>query len=112
MEAEGSGLGGILAGLVLIRYFTRFEIAAFVALLDLLAAAWIGVRAPTYRRTWWRCFSLLRSSSRAPLAGSRPVARAALARLQSGGVTEFVYGNLALVATSESRSLFENGLRI
>jgi len=50
LEAAGSGLGGVLASLVLIRYCTSFEIALFVALLNLLAAAWVGVRTPSYRR--------------------------------------------------------------
>jgi len=113
LEAAGSGLGGILASLLLIRYFTSFEIVAGVALLNLLAAAWIGVRTPAYRRVLLGL----------PLAAALLIPRAArlletrsLALLWHGfSLVESrnsVYGNLALVATSESRSLFENGLRV
>jgi spermidine synthase len=113
LEAAGSGLGGVLASLVLIRYCTSFEIALFVALLNLLAAAWVGVRTPSYRRV---LLALI-------LIAALPIPRAArlleaksLALLWHGfSLVESrnsVYGNLALVATSESRSLFENGLRV
>jgi spermidine synthase len=113
LEAAGSGLGGVLASLVLIRHFTSFEIAACLALLNLLAAAWVGVRTTSYRRV---LLALL-------LMAALPIPRAArwleaksLALLWHGfSLVESrnsVYGNLALVATSESRSLFENGLRV
>ena len=112
-EAAGSGLGGILASLVLIRYFTSFEIAACVALLNLLAAAWIGVRTPAYRRAV--LVVVLVAALFIPSAARRLEAKS-LALLWHGfslvDSRNSVYGNLALVATSESRSLFENGLRI
>ena len=112
-EAAGSGLGGILASLVLIRYFTSFEIAACLALLNLLAAAWIGVRTPAYRRAVMAL--LLVAALFIPRAARRLEAKS-LALLWHGfslvDSRNSVYGNLALVATSESRSLFENGLRI
>jgi len=112
-EAAGSGLGGILASLILIRYFTSFEMAACVALLNLLAAAWIGVHTPVYRRTLLAL--LLVAAVFIPRAARRLEARS-LALLWRGfsfvESRNSVYGNLALVATSESHSLFENGLRI
>jgi spermidine synthase len=113
LEAAGSGMGGILASLILICYFTSFEIALFVALLNLLAAAWIGVRAPAYRRVLLGL--LLAAALLIPRAARRLEAQS-LALLWHGfSLVESrnsVYGNLALVATSESRSLFENGLRV
>ncbi len=113
LEAAGSGLGGILASLVLIRHLSSFEIALGVALLNLLAAAWVGVRRPTYRRVL----------SAMPLVVALLIPRTArlfeaksLALLWHGfSLVESrnsVYGNLALVGTNESRSLFENGLRV
>ena len=113
LEAAGSGLGGILASLVLIRYFTSFEIAACVALLNLLAAAWIGVRTPAYRRV---LLGLLLVAALLIPRGARCFEAKSLALLWRGfSLVESrnsIYGNLALVATSESRSLFENGLRV
>jgi spermidine synthase len=113
LEAAGSGLGGILASLVLIRYFTSFEIGACLALLNLLAAAWVGVRALSYRRV---LLALLLVSALLIPRAARWMEAKSLALLWHGfSLVESrnsIYGNLALVATSQSRSLFENGLRI
>jgi spermidine synthase len=113
LEAAGSGLGGILASLVLIRYCTSFEIALGVALLNLLAAAWVGVRVPSYRRA---LLALLLVAALLIPRAARLLEARSLALLWHGfSLVESrnsIYGNLALVATSESRSLFENGLRI
>jgi spermidine synthase len=113
LEAAGSGLGGILASLVLIRYCTSFEIAACLALLNLLAAAWVGVRTPSYRRV---LLALILVAALLIPRAARLLEAKSLALLWHGfSLVESrnsVYGNLALVATSESRSLFENGLRV
>jgi len=113
LEAAGSGLGGILASLFLIRYFTSFEIAACVAMLNLLAAAWIGVRAPAYRRVLLAL--LLVAALLTPRAARWLEAKSLVLLWHGFSLVESrnsIYGNLALVATSQSRSLFENGLRI
>ena len=112
-EAAGSGLGGILASLILIRYFTSFEMAGCVALLNLLAAAWVGVRTPAYRRAAMAL--LLVAALFIPRAARRLEAKSLALLWRGFSLVESrnsVYGNLALVATGESRSLFENGLRI
>jgi len=113
LEAAGSGLGGVLASLVLIRYCTSFEIALFVALINLLAAAWVGVRTPSYRRV---LLALVLIAALLIPRAARLLEAKSLALLWHGfSLVESrnsVYGNLALVATSESRSLFENGLRV
>ncbi|MGB7593288.1 MAG: fused MFS/spermidine synthase, partial [Terriglobia bacterium] len=113
LEAAGSGLGGVLASLVLIRYCTSFEIALFVALLNLLAAAWVGVRTPIYRRV---LLALILIAALLIPRAARLLEAKSLALLWHGFILvesrNSVYGNLALVATSESRSLFENGLRV
>ena len=112
-EAAGSGLGGLLASLVLIRYFTSFQIAACVALLNLVAAVWVGARGPARRLL---LAALLMMASLFIPRATRRLETKSLALLWRGfSLVESrnsVYGNLALVATSESRSLFENGLRI
>jgi spermidine synthase len=113
LEAAGSGLGGILASLVLIRYLTSFEIAACVALLNLLASVWIGMRKAAYRRL---LLALLLVAALFIPRVVRALEAKSLALLWHGFTLvesrNSVYGNLALVATSQSRSLFENGLRI
>jgi spermidine synthase len=113
LEAAGSGVGGILASLVLIRHFTSFEVAASLALLNLLAAAWVGIRTRSRRRAL--TVLLLIAALPFPRAARRLEAKS-LALLWHGfSLVESqnsIYGNLALVATSESRSLFENGLRV
>ena len=112
-EAVGSGVGGILASLLLIRHFTSFGIAAFVALLNLLAAGWVGIRTPSRRRA---LMALLLFAALLFPRAARLLEAKSLALLWHGfSLVEShhsIYGNLALVATSESRSLFENGLRV
>ena len=112
LEAAGSGAGGILASLVLIASFSSFQIAACVGLLNLLAAVWIGSSAPARRVL---LALVLVGALAAPLAARRIEAQSLALLWRGFSLVESrnsVYGNLALVATGESRSLFENGLRI
>jgi spermidine synthase len=113
LEAVGSGLGGVLASLLLIRFFSAFAIAALVAWLNLLAAGSIGVRKTTRRRV--ALGGLLVATLALPSAAHILEARS-LALLWRGlqliEARNSVYGNLAVVQTGTSRSLFENGLRV
>ncbi len=112
-EAAGSGLGGLLASLLLIRFLDAFQIAALLALLNLLAAASLGIREAMRRRLFVTGLLVL-----APLfsLAARTLEARSLALLWRGfelvEVRNSVYGNLAVVRTGASRSLFENGLRI
>jgi spermidine synthase len=111
LEAAGSGLGGVLAGLVLVRLLTAFEIAAILGVLN-LAAAWVLVaRVAGRRRLMAASFGVLAALV---LAGSyelQPLSRALLWRGYDLIATRnSVYGSLAVVDTGASRSLFENGL--
>jgi spermidine synthase len=112
-EAVGSGLGGVLAGLVLIRYFTSFETAALLALLNLLAAACLAVRPELSRRVAVGVLVAVFALLMFPFACSW-LERASLRRLWAGydlvAARNSIYGNLAVVQTEGSRSLFENGL--
>jgi len=101
LEALGAGAGGLLAGLVLVRYWTPFQIAALLAALNLLAAAGMARRAAV--------LALLV----VPIALPR-LESVSLARLWHGfalaAVRNSPYGNLAVVRTEDGASLFENGL--
>jgi spermidine synthase len=103
LEAIGSGAGGILASLALIRYCSPFEIASLVGALNFLAAALLTRRAILA----------------ALIVLMLPLGRletASLAHLWHGfrlvAVRNSVYGNLAVAATEGNRSLFVNGLRV
>ncbi len=113
LEAVGSGLGGILASLVLIRYLHAFDIASLLSLLNLLAAASLGVRAPRFRRAVAATLLALFAFLVFPW-GSRRLETLSLATLWRGfrlvATRNSLYGNLVVVQTEASRSLFENGL--
>jgi spermidine synthase len=113
LEAAGSGLGGLLASLLFIRYLTSFEIAAVVALLNLLAAASLVIRAPSVRRAAMAALAAVFAFVVYPMVVPRLEA-ISLARLWQGFrlvvTRNSVYGNLAVVGTEGSRSLYENGL--
>src|ERR1039458_4875517 len=50
LEAIGSGIGGLIASLVLVRQYTSFQVAFAVGLLNLLAAASLIVHRQKWRR--------------------------------------------------------------
>lgn len=112
-EALGSGLGGILASLLFIRLLTPTQIALLLSLLNLLAAVAIGVRTTSYRRA--AAGALLVLGILLPYA-ARGLESSSLALLWRGWrlveIRNSIYGNLAVVEAGESRSLFENGLRV
>ncbi len=113
LEAAGSGIGGIVASLVLLRFLEPFQIAGVVLLLNLSMATVLWLRmsrkqfvaaaigaallaiflfldvAPSLERSaqarQWRGFHLLESR-------------------------DSIYGNLAVTETGNIRSLYENGL--
>ncbi len=105
LEAAGSGAGGILTSLVLIRYLSAFEIAALVAALNLLAAALLTVRALALVVAV-ACIGF-------PFAARR-LEEASLAQSWRGfqlvTTRNSIYGNLAVVETEGSRSLYASGL--
>ena len=112
-EAVGSGLGGLLASLLFIRLLNPAEIALLLSLLNLVAAVAIGVRATSLRRAAGGALLVL--AVFLPFAARRWESES-LGLLWRGWRLEdnrnSIYGNLAVVQAGESRSLFENGLRI
>jgi len=113
LEAVGSGLGGILASLLLIRYLAPFEIATAISLLNLLAATLLTVRTKARRVTVTAVLVGAFGLFIFPV-GCGWLERASLSRLWHGyhlvATRDSIYGNLAVVQTGEIRSLFENGL--
>jgi spermidine synthase len=115
LEAAGSGIGGALASLALIRYFTAFEICAVMAALNLLAAVTLTTRSGARRKIALGAVAAVFVLVVFPFACPR-LEIASLGRLWSGyhliAARNSVYGNLAIVQTDGSRSLFENGLLV
>lgn len=113
LEAVGSGIGGILASLLLIRYSRPFEIAALVSLLNLLAAASLLLKSTISRRVVLGALGFVFVILVFPF-GCRWLEKASLAHLWRGydllATHNSAYGNLAVVQTGAIRSLFENGL--
>ena len=118
LEAAGSGFGGILASIVLLRFIGSFQIATAVALLNLCMAAVL-------------LFRMSRKQLGAVTAGAALVAilllihvapsldRSAQARLWRGfrlvGSRDSIYGNLAVIDTGNAetgniRSIYDNGV--
>jgi spermidine synthase len=111
LEAAGSGIGGLLASLVLVRLANPFAVTAFLGALN-LAAAWT-LLAPGSKRRWaWT--AILGALAAIVVAGGFVLQPVSLAWVWRGfklvGTRNSVYGSLAVVETGESRSLFENGL--
>ena len=113
LEAVGSGLGGVLASLLLIRYFTSFQIAALLCLLNFVGAASLTTDSVRRRSAVWAALVVAFAILVIPF-GCPWLERISLGRLWSGfdlvAARNSVYGNLAVVRTEGTRSLFENGL--
>ena len=113
LEALGSGLGGVLASLLLIRYLTSFQIAALLCLLNFLGAANLIIRSVSRRRAAAPALVGVFALLVFPF-GCSWLEKTSLKRLWSGfelvAARNSVYGNLAVVQTEGTRSLFENGL--
>src|ERR1039457_6621111 len=112
-EAVGASAGGVVAGLMLIRYLNSLEIAGLLAVLNLLAASALAIAA---RRL--RCAAMGALVGLAVLAGScgwpRRLEAISQERFWRGqhliATRNSLYGNLAVVGTEGSRSVYENGV--
>jgi len=113
LEAAGSGVGGLLASLILIRYLNSFEIASLVSLLNFVAAASLAVKAGRVRGAVVGALLAVFALIIFPVVNRR-LERTSLAWLWRGfqviATRNSIYGNLAIVQTEGTRSLFENGL--
>ena len=112
-EAVGSSGGGVVAGLMLIRYLSSLEIAWLLAVLNLMAACGLAISNRP-----------LRYAAMAGLVGIAAVFAFSgwPQRLEAISQRRFwrgmhlvatrnsVYGSLAVVGTEGSRSVYENGV--
>jgi len=112
-EAVGSGLGGIVASIVLLRFLESFQIAVIVAMLNLSMAAVLSFRMS--RRQFGvmtgtaALIAILLVTYAAP-----PLDQAAQQRLWRGfrvvGSRDSIYGNLTVIETGNLRSIYDNGV--
>lgn len=113
LEAIGSGLGGVLASIVLLRFLSSFQIAILVALLNLCMAATLLLRMKPKQVAGWvvaaACFAIPLLLYIAPSFD-----RSAQQRLWRGfsvlGIRDSIYGNLTVVETGNIRSIYDNGV--
>jgi spermidine synthase len=113
LEAAGSGLGGIVASLLLLRFLGSFQIAAIVAMLNLYMAALLLLRS---RRMQIAVLTLAAALIAIPvlLVVAPSLDSASQARLWKGfhlvGSRNSIYGNLTVTGTSDLRSIYQNGV--
>ena len=122
LEAIGSGTGGLLASLVLTGSLGAIQIALLLSFLNFVAAASLmwpaSWRAPrpsgALPRVSFVLVALALGFVCAMPSPSRQLDRASLKWRWSGfhlvATRDSIYGNVALVQTENSRSLYENGL--
>jgi spermidine synthase len=112
LEAVGSALGGILAGLILLRSLNSLQIAFLVSTLNFMAAATLSLRRRTHQLV--TVSALLAAWVLVGLPGGSRLETASLARLWPGfrlvDTRNSVYGNLVVLEAGGIRSLLENGL--
>jgi len=113
LEAAGSGFGGILASIVLLRFFESFQIATVVALVNLCMAAVLLFRMSRKQleaaAVAALVFAILLLIYVAP-----SLDKSAQARLWRGfhlaASRDSIYGNLAVIETGNIRSIYDNGV--
>jgi len=113
LEAAGSALGGLLASMVLLRYFDSFQIAAIVLVMNLCMAtalSWRMSRAQVVASALaGAAFAAFLLMLVAP-----SLTRSSQQRLWHGFhlVTsrDSIYGNLAVTETGNVRSIYDNGV--
>ncbi len=113
LEAAGSGCGGILASMVLLRFVESFQIAAIVGLLNLCMAAVLLLRMSRKKLgTMIAAGALIAILLVLWVAPS--LDRCAQARLWRGfrlmGSRDSIYGRLDVIATGNLRSIYDNGV--
>jgi len=118
LEAAGSGFGGILASIVLLRFLEAFQIAIVVALLNLCMAAVLLLRMSRKQIGAVTVVAAL-FATLLLLYVAPSLERSAQARLWRGfrleGSRNSIYGNLAVIETGKTetgniRSIYENGV--
>jgi spermidine synthase len=113
LDAAGSGVGGLVASLVLLRFLEPFQIAGIVLVLNLLMASVLLLHMN--RKQIGQATAVAALLAIYLLVQVAPgIERAALERQWRGlhlvASHDSIYGNLAVTETGGIRSLYENGL--
>jgi len=109
----GSAAGGLVAGLLLVRYWNSLEIACLLTVVNLLAACGLGLAARPLR---YAAMGLLVAIAAALGLAGGPQRLEAISQkrfwrgLQLVATRNSLYGSLAVVATEGSRSVYEDGV--
>jgi len=112
-EAAGSAGGGLLAGLALVRFLGSLEIAWWLAAVNLMAAGALAIAARPLRRAAIGALAgiaALLVYSGAPRRWEENSQQRFWRGQHLMATLNSVYGNLAVVATEGSRSVYENGM--
>jgi len=108
-EAAGSGFGGILASVVLLRFFDSFHIAIIVALFNLFMAAIL-----LYQMQPTKIIALALLSFPLFIYAAPFLNRSSQQRLWRGfhvlGSRNSIYGNLVVIETGNIRSIYDSGV--
>ena len=113
LEAVGSGLGGLVANVVLLRFLEPFQIACVILVLNLLLAGVLLLRLSRKQMSFLVTAAVVLAFYLlvyvAPWLDSTAQARQwrGLHLLAS---RDSIYGNLTVVETGNIRSLYDNGL--
>ncbi len=115
LEAAGSGAGGVLATVFLVRFLDVLQIALLLSFLNLAAAASLLIRARAFRRTALILFLTVLPGIVLPFVAPQ-LNIASLARLWRGfsliANRNSVYGDLAVVSHEGSTTIYENSLPV
>jgi len=123
LEAAGSGFGGIVASIVLLRFLGSFQIATVVVLLNLCMAAVLLLRMSRKQlgavTVAAALFAIVFLTILLLIYVAPALDRSAQARLWRGfrlvGSRDSIYGNLAVIETGNMetgniRSIYDNGV--
>jgi len=112
-EAVGSAAGGLVAGLLLVRYWSSLEIACLLTVVNLLAALGLGLAARPLR---YAAMGLLVAIAAGLGFAGGPQRLEAISQkrfwrgLQLVATRNSLYGSLAVLGTEGSRTVYENGV--
>jgi spermidine synthase len=113
LEAIGSGFGGIVASILLLRFLESFQIAAIVTILNLSMAAVLLFRMSRRQIGVSIAAAALLTIPLLLIVAPR-IEEAAQARLWRGfhlvASRDSIYGNLAVIQTGDIRSIYDNGV--
>jgi spermidine synthase len=113
LEAAGSGFGGIVTSIVLLRFFGSFQIAAILLVVNVCMALVLLFRLSQKQVAG---LSLAATLVALPLLGSvaPSLDRRTRARQWHGfnvvGSRDSMYGNLTVIENGELRSIYDNGV--